>query len=69
MQTEEENQIKISQEKKKKLKGYDSDNDEGMHCIERDKKNDSDVESDDGKNMIEVFQNVLEIKYIETFGD
>jgi hypothetical protein len=34
-----------------------------------DKKDDEDPDKIPGKNMIETFQNVLEIKYIEMFGD
>jgi len=69
MQTEEESQTKKAEEKKKKMKGYDSDNEDGIHNMMQEKKDDEDPDRIIEKNMIETFQNVLEIKYIEMFGD
>jgi hypothetical protein len=69
MQTEEESQTKKAEEKKKKMKGYDSDNEDGIQNMMQEKKDDEDPDRIVEKNMIETFQNVLEIKYIEMFGD
>lgn len=69
MQSEDETQIKKAEEKKKKMKGYDSDNEDGIQNIMEDKKDEEDPDKIQGKNMIETFQNVLEIKYIEMYGD
>jgi hypothetical protein len=69
MQTEEESQTKKAEEKKKKMKGYDSDNEDGIQNMMQEKKDDEDPDRVVEKNMIETFQNVLEIKYIEMFGD
>jgi hypothetical protein len=55
--------------KKKKMKGYDSDNEDGIQNMMQEKKDDEDPDRVVEKNMIETFQNVLEIKYIEMFGD
>ena len=69
MQTEEESQTKKAEEKKKKIKCYDSDNEDGIQNMMQEKKDDEDPDRVVEKNMIETFQNVLEIKYIEMFGD
>lgn len=69
LQAEEEQQAKKAEEKKRKMKGYDSDNDDLIQNVNFDKKDEDELEKDGGKNMIETFQNVLEIKYIEMFGD
>jgi hypothetical protein len=40
-----------------------------MLILPNERKEEEDPENLHTKNMIEVFQNVLEIKYIEMFGD